>query len=35
MADIDRHELHTLVDHSPESEGPAARKSRRAGAEPG
>ena len=26
MADIGRHELHTLVDHIPESDVPAARK---------
>jgi len=30
MADIDRHELHTLVDHIPESDVPAARKILRA-----
>ena len=30
MADIDRHELHTLVDHIPESDVPAARKVLRA-----
>src|ERR1039458_4666801 len=31
MADIDRHELHTLVDHIPESDMPAARKVLRVG----
>jgi hypothetical protein len=30
MADIDRHELHTLVDHIPEGDVPAARKILRA-----
>jgi hypothetical protein len=30
MADIDRRELHTLVDHIPESDVPAARKILRA-----
>ena len=34
MADIDRHELHTLVDHIPESDVPAARKVLRALADP-
>jgi hypothetical protein len=34
MADIDRHELHTLVDHIPESDVPAARKLLRAFAVP-
>jgi hypothetical protein len=34
MADIDRHELHTLVDHIPESDVPAARKILRALAGP-
>jgi hypothetical protein len=34
MADIDRHELHTLVDHIPESDVPAARKILRALADP-
>ena len=31
MADIDRHEVHTLVDHIPESDMPAARKVLRVG----
>ena len=34
MADIDRHELHTLVDHIPESDVPVARKVLRALADP-
>jgi hypothetical protein len=34
MADIDRHELHTLVDQIPESDVPAARKVLRALADP-
>jgi hypothetical protein len=34
MADIDRHELHTLVDHIPESDVPAACKTLRALADP-
>ena len=34
MADIDRRELHTLVDHIPESDVPAARKVLRAFADP-
>jgi hypothetical protein len=34
MADIDRHELHALVDHIPESDVPAARKILRALADP-
>ena len=34
MADSDRHELHTLVDHIPESDVPAARKILRALADP-
>ena len=34
MADIDRHELHTLVDHIPEGDVPAARKILRALADP-
>ena len=34
MADIDRRELHTLVDHIPESDVPAARKVLRALADP-
>ena len=34
MAEIDRHELHTLVDHIPESDVPAARKILRALADP-
>jgi hypothetical protein len=34
MADIDRHELHTFVDHIPESDVPAARKILRALADP-
>jgi hypothetical protein len=34
MADIDRHELHTLVDHIPESDVPTARKLLRALADP-
>jgi len=34
MANIDRHELHTLVDHIPESDVPAARKILRALADP-
>ena len=34
MADIDRQELHTLVDHIPASDLPAARKMLRALADP-
>jgi hypothetical protein len=34
MAEIDRHELHTLVDHIPEGDVPAARKILRALADP-
>jgi len=34
MADIDRHELHPLVDHIAESDVPAARKVLRALADP-
>ena len=34
MADIDRHELHTLVDQIPEGDVPAARKILRALADP-
>ena len=34
MAYMDRHELHTLVDHIPESDVPAARKLLRALADP-
>ncbi|MGA3079499.1 MAG: hypothetical protein ABSG56_38215 [Bryobacteraceae bacterium] len=34
MADIDRHELHTLVDHIPASDVPAARKVLRALVDP-
>ena len=34
MAYIDRHELHTLVDHIPESDVPAARKLLRALSDP-
>ena len=34
MADIDRQELHLLVDHIPESDVPAARKVLRALADP-
>jgi hypothetical protein len=34
MADIDRRELHALVDHIPESDVPAARKALRALADP-
>jgi hypothetical protein len=34
MAEIDRHELHTLVDHIPESDVPAVRKMLRALADP-
>jgi hypothetical protein len=34
MADIDRNELHTLVDHIPESDVPTARKVLRALADP-
>jgi len=34
MADIDRHELHTLVDHIPEGDVPAACKILRALADP-
>ena len=34
MAGIDRRELHTLVDHIPASDLPAARKIRRALADP-
>ena len=34
MAYIDRHELHALVDHIPESDVPAARKLLRALADP-
>jgi hypothetical protein len=34
MADTDRHELHTPVDHIPENDVPAARKILRALADP-
>jgi hypothetical protein len=34
MANIDRHELHALVDHIPEGDVPAARKILRALADP-
>ena len=34
MANLDRHELHTLVDHIPDSDVPAARKILRALADP-
>jgi hypothetical protein len=34
MADINRHELHTLVDHIPEGDVPAAREIPRALADP-
>jgi hypothetical protein len=34
MADIDRHELHTLLDHIPDSDVPSVRKILRALADP-